>query len=517
MDLLNIECQLTQAQMARYLAGENLPADTVKQLERHLAECANCRDAAEAKKQDLELAAQSPSTPAPEPTPEITPTATQAQPEPAAAAESSGGNLSDDDIAALFNQMEPEPVGVVAESPPEPETEPIVEDLPIPSTSDSISDDDIANLISEMHEAEAASASAAQEASPAESPTPATPASSQPVSSTAAEKPKQAEPTSAPSRPMDLGGPSPRDLSEEDLDNIFAELASGPSQFLSKPEEPKASPLDDLQPAEDILSPDELEALISGSSDPEEARAAKASEDPPPAPVPSPSPADSAISDPKPSEEDTEAEEVPAKMSFLTALKTLPLPVVIKQNAKMIALAGGLAVVLATMSFMMKGGGGITGDKVLKPGETLEAEKASSEHAKEDSKPEKAQANHGETKPSKAQEEEPIDASGEDWSSENPERDHNEATHATKEEFVVATGDGSVTKHEYSNGKPATSANKKALRPAQPKTRTKRVNRSPQKHKASSEKPAGGTKKLSGSGVTVHDEHGAGSSVKVYD
>jgi hypothetical protein len=53
MQVQNVECRLAQAQIARYLAGENLPDDTIQELERHLARCAGCREALAVRRQAL--------------------------------------------------------------------------------------------------------------------------------------------------------------------------------------------------------------------------------------------------------------------------------------------------------------------------------------------------------------------------------------------------------------------------------------------------------------------------------
>lgn len=53
MPVQNIECKLTQGQIGRYLAGENLPEATLFELERHLAECAECRKEVDRQRRDL--------------------------------------------------------------------------------------------------------------------------------------------------------------------------------------------------------------------------------------------------------------------------------------------------------------------------------------------------------------------------------------------------------------------------------------------------------------------------------
>jgi hypothetical protein len=42
MSVQNVECQLTQAQLKRYLAGDEFPAELVESLERHLRSCEDC-------------------------------------------------------------------------------------------------------------------------------------------------------------------------------------------------------------------------------------------------------------------------------------------------------------------------------------------------------------------------------------------------------------------------------------------------------------------------------------------
>lgn len=46
MQVQNIECQLAQVQLKRYLTGEELPGELLTDLETHLEECAECREAA---------------------------------------------------------------------------------------------------------------------------------------------------------------------------------------------------------------------------------------------------------------------------------------------------------------------------------------------------------------------------------------------------------------------------------------------------------------------------------------
>lgn len=54
MQVHNVECQLAQAQMNLYLAGEAMDEDTVAQLERHVGECDTCRVALQQKKHSLQ-------------------------------------------------------------------------------------------------------------------------------------------------------------------------------------------------------------------------------------------------------------------------------------------------------------------------------------------------------------------------------------------------------------------------------------------------------------------------------
>ncbi len=54
MEIENLECQLAQAQMSRYLAGDTLPEDTVQQLELHIGSCPACSAVAAEQKISLE-------------------------------------------------------------------------------------------------------------------------------------------------------------------------------------------------------------------------------------------------------------------------------------------------------------------------------------------------------------------------------------------------------------------------------------------------------------------------------
>lgn len=54
MQVHNVECQLAQAQMNLYLAGESMDEDTVAELERHVGECDECRVTLQQKKRSLQ-------------------------------------------------------------------------------------------------------------------------------------------------------------------------------------------------------------------------------------------------------------------------------------------------------------------------------------------------------------------------------------------------------------------------------------------------------------------------------
>ena len=53
MQVKNVECQIAQAQMRRYLAGEEMPQAIVSDLEAHLKGCADCMAAAQLERQSL--------------------------------------------------------------------------------------------------------------------------------------------------------------------------------------------------------------------------------------------------------------------------------------------------------------------------------------------------------------------------------------------------------------------------------------------------------------------------------
>lgn len=124
MDLANIECQLAQAQMSRYLAGDQLPEDTVVQLEKHVSSCPNCSAAAEEKKISLvEMLAQSQANP-------VEPPEIDVAPEPNIRAQAAPAEdplaLSDDAVAAALRALEemPEPAEAAAKTDDVPADEP---------------------------------------------------------------------------------------------------------------------------------------------------------------------------------------------------------------------------------------------------------------------------------------------------------------------------------------------------------------------------------------------------------
>jgi len=53
MPVKNIECQIAQAQLGRYLAGEGMAGEAVRQLEIHLGKCTGCKQVLDAKRQAL--------------------------------------------------------------------------------------------------------------------------------------------------------------------------------------------------------------------------------------------------------------------------------------------------------------------------------------------------------------------------------------------------------------------------------------------------------------------------------
>ncbi len=53
MQVQNIECQIAQAQLGRYLAGEGMAGEAVRQLEAHVAKCPDCKIILEGKRSAL--------------------------------------------------------------------------------------------------------------------------------------------------------------------------------------------------------------------------------------------------------------------------------------------------------------------------------------------------------------------------------------------------------------------------------------------------------------------------------
>ncbi len=62
MQVQELECQIAQAQMGRYLSGEEMPTDMVEELEGHIAGCDRCREALQARRQSLEMLLLEPTT-----------------------------------------------------------------------------------------------------------------------------------------------------------------------------------------------------------------------------------------------------------------------------------------------------------------------------------------------------------------------------------------------------------------------------------------------------------------------
>lgn len=54
MPVQNIECQLAQGQIARYLSGDSFPTAVVTELEKHIAECEHCQEIVAQKKAMLQ-------------------------------------------------------------------------------------------------------------------------------------------------------------------------------------------------------------------------------------------------------------------------------------------------------------------------------------------------------------------------------------------------------------------------------------------------------------------------------
>ncbi len=64
MQVQNIECQLARVQLKRYLAGEELPADLLSDLENHLRNCSDCQKVVDQQKASLNgMAAATPAAP----------------------------------------------------------------------------------------------------------------------------------------------------------------------------------------------------------------------------------------------------------------------------------------------------------------------------------------------------------------------------------------------------------------------------------------------------------------------
>ncbi|MBX3118142.1 MAG: hypothetical protein KF784_03690 [Fimbriimonadaceae bacterium] len=54
MPVQNIECQIAQGQISRYLSGDSFPTAVVTELEKHIAECPNCQEIVNQKKSMLQ-------------------------------------------------------------------------------------------------------------------------------------------------------------------------------------------------------------------------------------------------------------------------------------------------------------------------------------------------------------------------------------------------------------------------------------------------------------------------------
>lgn len=87
MPAKNIECQLAQGQIGRYLAGTDMSSEAVSQLELHIAECPDCTAFVDAKRQSLQELAQTRRAAVSIPE---TPAATESK--PAVQTQSSGGS-----------------------------------------------------------------------------------------------------------------------------------------------------------------------------------------------------------------------------------------------------------------------------------------------------------------------------------------------------------------------------------------------------------------------------------------
>lgn len=67
MQVHSVECQLAQAQMNLYLAGDTMAEETVAELERHIAGCESCRQVLRVKKQSLQSMLKAVGAPDPAP------------------------------------------------------------------------------------------------------------------------------------------------------------------------------------------------------------------------------------------------------------------------------------------------------------------------------------------------------------------------------------------------------------------------------------------------------------------
>ena len=66
MPVKNIECQIARGQIGRYLAGESLSDEALKQLEGHIVGCPECKGALMQRRESLQAMLDEP---APEPAP----------------------------------------------------------------------------------------------------------------------------------------------------------------------------------------------------------------------------------------------------------------------------------------------------------------------------------------------------------------------------------------------------------------------------------------------------------------
>jgi hypothetical protein len=91
MQVKNIECQIAQAQLRRYLTGDEMPNNVVSELETHLKHCPECMDAAQTLRESLKgvlsrKIAGKPEPKLPEPAPRRTESPVVQTEEPAPAA-----------------------------------------------------------------------------------------------------------------------------------------------------------------------------------------------------------------------------------------------------------------------------------------------------------------------------------------------------------------------------------------------------------------------------------------------